>query len=51
MIKIGQNPSRIASRPEKQAHQFVVLTPAEQAPGYDGVMEDLHPANYVLVDR
>ena len=50
-IKIGLNPSRIASRTENQAHQFVVLTPAEQAPGYDGVMEDLHPTNYVLAGR
>jgi hypothetical protein len=50
-VRIGKNPSRIVTRTLHHAHQFVVLSPAEQAPGYDGVMEDLHPANYVLVGR
>ena len=45
-ISIGRNPSRIVSRPEQRAHQFVILDPTA-ASGMVGIMEDAQPAQYI----
>lgn len=45
-ISIGRNPSRIVSRPEQRAHQFVILDPTTNS-GIVGVMEDAQPAQYI----
>jgi hypothetical protein len=48
-VRVGPNPSKIASRTVQQAHQFVILPSSLRPSGYDGVMENLQPANYVLL--
>jgi hypothetical protein len=45
-VSIGQNPSRIDSRPEQGAHQFVILDPTASS-GFVGMMEDAQPAQYL----
>lgn len=47
-VQIGRDPSRLWSRPERRAHQFVIL---EADPGKtpQGVMQDANPINYMVV--
>jgi hypothetical protein len=45
-VVLGRNPSRIVSRTEQRAHQFVILDPTASS-GFVGVMEDAQPAQYI----
>jgi hypothetical protein len=45
-VWIGRDPSRIVSRREWRAHQFVILDPTASS-GVVGVMEDLQPDHYI----
>jgi hypothetical protein len=45
-VSVGRDPSKIFSRPEQRAHQFVILDPTGSS-GVVGVMEDAQPAHYI----
>jgi len=49
-IRIGRDPSRILSKPQRRAHQHVILSASpDQVP--TGEMVDANPVNHVWVPR
>jgi hypothetical protein len=45
-VRLGGNPARIISRPQRRAHQFVILNPTTSS-GPLGKMEDFEPVEHI----